>query len=490
MSKIHRGDWSVLGAVLLSGTLGACGGEPIEQAETGAVESNREALAVADKIFTDGSGDVQIMVRTCDYPATATTGPRCHFCAVDAGWVMIGGGAEIEGSPSSARLRGSFPFPGTLVPPVHTADSLETCTGNSPANPLTKDYTAWMVRSGGSSSHRLRAYVIGLKVAGMLEDTLATYRIISDGTSEFLTQPTLEYAAGDFLLLGGGANEVGAQNCYLTESRPVESTNSWRASAYCSPASGLKVYSISIDPCLPVPGWYNCMQWKHLSAVTGPTTGYGTASLATPYPWVTTAIGAKGVVNFSSSRFLADLLPVVGSSQGFTATTKDQGTTVNGTTTGHSIGMFGGRWGTWLFNSVRFNTAGTTLHRPGGSAPVQLMQSTAFPDAGPFRWYVEPLGGGEFRLRNANPNQPAQGECAFRQSGTSNVQVGPCGTGSQYRWTIVDDLQGSPFKLRNVSSNTCLDNNSSAGNTALRLATCVTGYSVRQSLFLDHFSWP
>jgi hypothetical protein len=483
---------STLGVLLLSAALGACGAEGGQDIAEEQIVSHEEALVVADKIFTDASGDVKVMVRTCDYPANLTTGSRCHFCAVDQGWVMIGGGAEIEGSPSFARLRGSFPFPNNLVAPVTPPGvlaSVETCTGNSHTNDINKDWIAWMVRSGGTSSHRLRGYVVGLQVTGVSETTLASIRLFLDSTATGLTQPSIEQAVDN--LIGGGANEVGAQSCYLTESRPVESNGSWRGSAYCSPAGNLKVYAISFDPCmLSVPGWDYCLQLRTRSIVTGPTTGYGTASLATAYPWVTTTIGATGVVNSGSSRFLADLLPLVGNGQGVTATTKDHITSVSGTTTAYSIDVFGGRWGTWRFNSVRFNTAGTSLYRPSGAAPVSLQQSTGFPDSGLYRWYLEPFGTGQYRLRNANPNRPAQGECAFRQSGTSNVQVGPCGTGNDYRWTATTHPQNGPFKLRNVSANSCLDNNLSTTDSTLRLATCASGYSDRQSLFLDTYSWP
>jgi len=480
---------SALGVMLLSVGLGACGAESGEDLAEGPIASHQEELVVADKIFTDASGDVKIMVRTCDYPANATTGSRCHFCAVDQGWVMIGGGAEIEGSPSSGRLRASFPYPGDLNAPVQTFDGLETCTGNAPNNDLNKDFTAWMARSSSSVAHKLRAYVVGLQITGLSESTLAGYRNIADSTTSALAQPSIEQQLNS--IVGGGATEVGSQSCYLTESRPDEANGSWRASAYCSPAGGLKVYAIAIDHCLPVPGWDSCMYLKTRSTVTGPTTGYGTASVVTPYPWVTTAIGGKGVVNAgSNSRFLTDLVPVVGSSQGVSATTKDHMVAINGTTTAYSINVMAGRWGTWWYNSVRFNTNGLTLHRPSGAAPVSLRQSTANPDAGPYRWSLEPFGSsGQYRLRNANPSQTAQGECAFRQSGTSNVQVGPCGTSNEYRWTFTSHPQQGPFKLRNVSSNTCLDNNSSVGNSNLRLATCISAYSDRQSLFLDTYSW-
>jgi hypothetical protein len=485
---------SILGPLLLCGGIIACGdvGGGEYGSETAIV---RSALVVPDQFFTDGSGDVKIVVRTCDYhplsPAAATSGKHCVYCGLDDGWVMVGGGAEIEGSPSSARLRGSFPHPNSLVGPVSSPDTSDSnCVGNSPnRQDLTEGFTAWMARSNGTSPHRLRAYVVGLQIVGRSEGELKASRFIGDTTSSGLPQPSAEHPLW-VPTIGGGADEVGSSSCFLTESRPLDDFSSWRGTAYCNPAGNLKVYSIALDTCLFVPGWDYCMQLVTRSAVTGPTSGYGTATRVTPYPWVTTSIGGKGVVNSSSSRFVADLLPMVGSNQGVTATTKAEGSSVSGTTTGYSVNIFGGRWGTWLFNSIRFNTAGTTLHRPTGTAPVQLRQSTAYPDAGPYRWYLESLGGGQFRVRNANPSQTAQGECAYRQTGTSNVLVGTCGSANEYKWTTLDDLQGSPFKLRNVASGTCLDNNSSTTNTVLALATCVSGYSPRQSLFIDHFSWP
>jgi hypothetical protein len=100
------------------------------------------------------------------------------------------------------------------------------------------------------------------------------------------------------------------------------------------------------------------------------------------------------------------------------------------------------------------------------------------------------MGAGIYRLRNANPNNTSSGECAYRQAGTSNVLVGPCGATSAYLWTNFEGEGASPFKLKNSSSGTCLDNNNSVVNSNLRLAACVNGYSSRQSLFLDTYSWP
>ncbi len=498
MSYVDRVGWAAGSCAMVWGLV-ACGAEPVGAlGEAEQVGEATSALVVADKVFTDGSGDVKIQVRTCDYPASAATGSRCQYCAVDQGWVMIGGGAEIEGSPSGGRLRSSMPYVGSLQAPVHSPDGLQTCTGNTPNNDLTKDFTAWMARSASasSSSHRLRVYVIGLQISGVTETQLRNKIFYHDSTTSALTAPAIE-KDGAGLLLGGGADEVGSNNCYLTESRPT-ANNTWRGSAYCSSAPGaLKVYGIFMDPCISVPGWTNCLQSKVRSVVGSAVSGYGTASVVTPYPWVTTAIGGLGVVNGNSSRYLADLLPITSSTQGVSVTTKEAGGSVTGATTAYSINIIGGRWGTHGYNVVRFANpvsqgGGLSLYRPSGSAPVSLRQRT-LTDSAAYRWSLESVGSGQYRLRNSNPASPAQGECAFRQSGTSNVQVGPCGTSSAYKWTFVGDPLAPwvGFKLRNVSSSTCLDNNdSTTADTNLSLAACTVDFSPRQSLYLRSLNWP
>lgn len=488
----------LLSSLLLPAALGACGGA--EPGAEGSVEIQREqsALEVSDKVFTDGSGDLTIQIRTCDYPASTSVGSRCQFCAVDRGWVMIGGGAEIEGTPVSARLRSSLPYKNTLTAPVYTTDDREICTGNTPDNDLSKDYTAWMARADGLSSYRMRTYVIGLQVAGLTEDQLRGFVHYDDAATAALREPSVEARSlTDYLLVGGGADEVGSSNCFLTESRPNAALDGWRASAYCSSAPGaLKAYAIYLNPCLPAPGWSGCLSRTRRTLTSAPVSGYGAASIVTPYPWVTAGVGGVGVVSSGASRFLADLLPIAGHKQGAFVTTNDAGAAVSGPTTAYSIGLLGPRGGMYRHNVVRFahpiaEGGGLSLYRPAGLAPVGLRQAT-LADAAPYRWSFESLGGDQYRLRNANPNAPAQGECAFRQPGTSNIQVGPCGTTDEYKWTFIGDPWAvrAGSKLRNVSSSTCLDNNNSTTtNTGVKLATCADGFSTRQSIYLQSQSW-
>jgi len=118
MSLSHKASFGALGVVLVS-ALSSCGGAPSSDGEpVGTVASALTPMpTTSDKFSTDASGDLKIVVRTCDFPSSFTTGARCAFCALDAGWTLIGGGAEIQlqnqGS-TDARLRGSYPNPNTL----------------------------------------------------------------------------------------------------------------------------------------------------------------------------------------------------------------------------------------------------------------------------------------------------------------------------------------------------------------------------------------
>lgn len=484
-----RNSCSAPGLVLLL-ALGACGDPLPSDAEDDATISVTSTLTTAP--FSDASGEVQIQIKTCAW-TSYSTGSLCAYCPVDTGWVRIGGGAEIDASPSSAQLRASYPFPGPVSPGG-------SCAGDGSGPSL----SAWMARSNGMgvSSHRLRAYVVGLKLAGMTADDLigGNYVSVNEHTSTASVQPIRDTPPlfAHHVVVAGGAellSEIFTEpNGFLTELRPIEPPDSnlgWRgAGAFASGSVGsIKVFSIAIDPCLPVPGWNDCLQWKWRTASTGPATGYGTASVATPYPWVTAGVGARGVTAGTSSRYLADIIPLTGTgAHGFTVRTKDQGAAVSGSTKGYAFNFMKGG-GLWTYNSIRFNTPGTAFSRPSGTAPVTLQQSIDNPDAAPRRWHLEPMSGGRYRIRHGNPGQGT--ECARRISGTLDVRVAACGTGDDFLWTTVGAISDGPFKLRNVANSRCIDNNGQGASTSnLVFRTCAEGYNANQSLFLDHYSWP
>jgi len=351
---------------VLALALTACGGTAASGSGGEAVGSSSSALLVnpqsSDTFFNDATGDVKVVVRTCSWPDNFTTGSRCAYCALDYGWTVVGGGAEIQlqnQSSTDARLRGSLPYPNTLNPvgagtvSVESPDGSDTnCTGNSNvSNDINAVYTAWLARSGGGSSHKLRAYVIGLQVAGLSGPELGvTYNDFGNTSydPDHVTQSKLQVAQTSQargLLIGGGADSVASNlTNYLTENRYDAATQTWKAVGYDpNRRAAIKTYAIGIDlQALPA-GWTSGLQASIKSFATGPATGIGKAAAQTSYPYVLASIGAQGVSNDPNSRYLTGLVPFSGSAQGATVSTKDQGTAVSGTTTGYAVTLLGGR---------------------------------------------------------------------------------------------------------------------------------------------------
>ncbi len=484
--------------VVLSFVAGSCGEGSNDDDQ---VVATSEALTAPDRTFSDASGDVTVLVRTCDWPTAFTTGHRCAYCALDPGWAMIGGGAEIQlqtSTSTNARLRGSLPYPFSLnwngdghSIRVNSNDASDTqCSGNVPSkNYIDQVYTAWQARSDGTSGHKLRAYVVGLKIAGV--DPLALYGAVL--YKDFGTVPlTGGNAFPDRgLLIGGGADVLGSNSGYLTESWPNMNAGGWYAAGYDATGQALiKPYAISIDlSSINVPGWNGAGLNVGLRSVsTGLVSGTGTASGTTRYPFVVSSVGAQGVTNGSLSRFVTGLVPFASSTDGFAVKTQDQGTRVFGPTTGFSLDILGGRWGTWLWNRAIFLYGGV-LYRPSGTNPL-LQRTSDVPDSAATRWALESFGSGTYRLRNGNPGTGT--ECAYRESSTSNnVRVKACGTGSEFLWRPLSDPQDI-FHLQNVASGKCLDNNNvfDGANSNVMLKSCVAGWALPQEMVLANSNWP
>src|SRR6185295_10354371 len=86
------------GLIGLSTLLLACGQAGPEAQGGENIDRVGEALVTPDKIYTDGSGQLSILVRTCDWQGSLTPAPHCSYCALDPDWVLVGGGAEIQTS--------------------------------------------------------------------------------------------------------------------------------------------------------------------------------------------------------------------------------------------------------------------------------------------------------------------------------------------------------------------------------------------------------
>ena len=485
MKKL-AGGW--VGLIGLSSVLLACGQAGPETEGSENIGRVSEALTTPDKFYTDGSGQLQIVVRTCDWAASYTTGPHCVLCAVDPDWLLVGGGAEIayqsEGA-TAAKLRGSFPYPEELsdLNPDFGAGA-ETCTVNPTSNAPSSYYVAWAARSNGATSHKLRAYAIGLKVSGYTASELRSIMSWVDETSGSSLTPSLTTTpVSSGSLVGGGANMLGNASAYLTESRPASDGTSWIGTG--RPSNGvvanLKVYRLAAFD-------FGITSRVPVRSVTGSSgTGLTSASVTTPYPWVTTSIGGRGLngATYSASRTLRGLIPITSATQGvFASSAPEIGSSVNGSTRAYSLNLFhdDGPFAFWNNNVIRSVDFQTSLSRPAGTAPVRLQESTTVPNGSQtsLRWHLEAVGGGRVRIRNANPSSPESGECAFWW-GSNEVRVGPCGGTNSYLWTYAG------FQLKNVTSGTCL-NPTGVNNANLNLATCATNGS--QLFTLNAAGWP
>jgi hypothetical protein len=477
MKKLRAANAAIwVGLIGLSSVLLACGQAGPEQ-DSENIGSVSEALVTPDKFYTDGSGDVQIVVRTCDWAANYTSGPHCSLCAVDPDWVLVGGGAEIayqSQGATAAKLRGSFPYPfsvASLNP--NFGAGVETCTVNPTSNG-SSDFVAWAARSNGATSHKLRAYAIGIKVAGYTASELRSSLFWSDQTSNSSLTPSITSTPGEAgSLVGGGANMLGNASAYLTESRPSSDASSWIGSGRPSNGAiaGIKVYYM---PGLHV-GLTSRVPPRSATGSSG--TGLTSASVTTPYPWVTTSIGARGLSagTYTGSRTLRGLIPITSSTQGvFGSSAPEIGSSVNGSTTAYSLNVYRdeGPFAFWNNNVIRSVDFQTSLSRPSGAAPVRLQESTTVPTGSQssLRWHLEEMPGGRFRIRNANPSLPASGECAYWSGSGSAVWIGSCGTTNGYLWTY------EVFQFRNVASGTCL-NPTGVNNANLNLAACASNGS-------------
>jgi hypothetical protein len=481
----RRKNWFAASVLLFGGLAAGCGDQVDDSDEV----ALRTSAVVATNDSVDASGIVQIKITTC----TATplsTGLRCAYCPVAPDYILIGGGAQILGSPASGRLKASFPD--TEGPALD-----EGCTGDSSGSRSTE---VWMARSYSSTTanptaHQLQAYSVGLKIAGMTSAELRGYVNINENSNEFVQQPTLAVEPLEgYALIGGGAELLGpsanGRSGFLTDLRPVNppTSNAWSATGSFNSGTigGLKVFAVGIKLDLPIPGGSSLIRkWRTATSSSG--TGYRSVSATTPSSWASAGVGASEVTGGGAIRYLADLIPLSGSSPGFTVTTKDEGTSVSGSVVGYACNI-GSTAGLYAYNGVASPGVGV-VSRPSGTNPQLQISLFAGADQPATRWHFEPFGTGTYRLRNGNPESGT--ECAYRDGSTSIVRVKACGTGNEFRWSLLGDPIGQQAQVRNVANAQCLDWSTpgSGGITNLVLKSC-GGSSAPQYFRVTRFNWP
>jgi vibriolysin len=179
---------------------------------------------------TDASGRLTIAVFE-RYSNTAASHNTNFAVTVPGDFVVIGGGGEGKESPAGNLLTASYPDSGLTSWLVSTKDHID-------ADPV-----------------RVRAWAIGLKVAGLTAAQLRSYLTVSTATSAYAAHPdvTAILPAG-YVLVGGGikVNWSGAGNL-ATASAPYGSS-AWRVRSKdhkeSSPATA-QAYAIGISSSIP-----------------------------------------------------------------------------------------------------------------------------------------------------------------------------------------------------------------------------------------------
>lgn len=226
MRTVHVGVRLAVSALVL----GAASGCSVEAAEVGEDESvASQAQALRRDLFYDSTRRIEIQVKTCGWSTLAQV--PSATCTVDAGYVLVGGGAEVEGEAAGGGL----------------------LTHSGPANTF-----YWAAASKAHITplwHRIRAYAVGMKLSGMSEATLRSLVTITRRTSAVSSRPTASVSIpyGHVLLSGGAFVTANGPGMLLTESYPTGGTSQWTASAkdHQAPDAGTVTTSVlSIPECL------------------------------------------------------------------------------------------------------------------------------------------------------------------------------------------------------------------------------------------------
>jgi len=297
---MYKASLRVLTAVTLTS---GCGLTPDIQ------EQEADQALSAD--FVDGSGMVTVRIKQC--PGVTVAEHNTTTCAVDNDFVLIGGGAEVVGEAD----------PGALLTASFPDSSLTTWTASS------KDHIL-------AYAHRLNAYSVGLKLAGLSASTLRGSMVMVTTRSAPAEHPSIAVTAPPgFNLIGGGARANWISEGQLLYASFPRSSQ-WVAASkdhVMAETGTVDAFAIGITTSA-IPG-FGTLDVNTSQISTFVPGGYGTASLAAPAGWVLASVGANAQ-GTTEGRLLTDLIPFVDApadtAQGITVRSKDHRTHDSGST--------------------------------------------------------------------------------------------------------------------------------------------------------------
>lgn len=268
--------------------------QPIKAVDEGIEETTTNTTGRLKSNFysTDESGQVHIVIHT------ATTFGQHPVIEVDLprNYVLIGGGAYVEGRGAGALLTESYPD-----------------YNKSTWHAASKDHLY-------PYAHNLTGYAIGLKIDGIETDELKNYIAIFEKTSELAHHPeTTVSPIYGYKLIGGGAkvNWTGQGNL-LVHSYPTN--NTWYAKSKdhgLSSHATITAYAIGIVDSIPNFGSLD-IQVNQIST-NSYVRGYHTCTVDIEKGWVVSCPGARATFS-GAGRMLTGIIPTT---TGVTAVSKD-----------------------------------------------------------------------------------------------------------------------------------------------------------------------
>lgn len=303
-------------AVALAGAGAGCIAGPDEPGAE-REEDLAEAASALSGDFTDASGTVTIRIKQCGW--SASVAHPSTTCTIESDFVLVGGGAEVEGNVA----------PGALLTASYPNTSLTTWMASSKDHRLTYP-------------HRLRAYAVGLKLAGISPATLRGHMRLVASQSALAQHPSTTAALPPgFKLVGGGAQTVWSrQGLLLTSSYPDGFQWVAEAKDHIVPEAGfVNAYAIGIAD--HIPGFGSIETYPASSSTWAPV-GYGTATLTVPTGWVLASIGGSAQYDDNEGRLLTDLIPFsdgLFTTPGAVVTSKDHVAYDSGHTIAHTISI-------------------------------------------------------------------------------------------------------------------------------------------------------
>lgn len=276
------------------------------------------AAAVFATDFTDASGDVTIRLYTGPWVYGAHNNTSV---SVDSDFVLVGGGAEVDG----------MGHPGALLTGSYPDTNLQTWHANS------KDHE-------NSYPHYLRAYAIGLRLNGVTSTDLRNYMVLVTQSSTPSMFPNAVAALPPgYLLVGGGARAYwSTQGILLTGSYP--NAFQWVASAKAhlkEDTGTVDAFAIGITSG-NIPGFGSLTATYNITSTYSPSFSYSSVSVPTPTGWVLSSVGGQSQYQ-GAGRLLSQLFPYPDppafSRLNARATSKDHGKADAGYTSAYAISI-------------------------------------------------------------------------------------------------------------------------------------------------------